>query len=140
MNFILAWLAKIGVKRLVTGSLIALLAAGGAWFYSDWKAGIEDRVRAECNESRYIADLKQANDQLAAEQKRVRRLEQLNSELRAENENAITRREEAEDRVTQLLRDREEQEQNDDTYAEWSNTPVPDGVIERLRRLQERPD
>lgn len=135
-------LVKTAARRWALGIVVSVLLSSAAWFgWQRYQESLRDQGRDEafqvCNEEIYKANIVVLEEQLEREKDRVRRLTELNSALRAENEAAITRREDAERKVAQLLRDRETQAKRDETYREWSATPLPDGVAARLQRLSE---
>jgi hypothetical protein len=53
----------------------------------------------------------------------------------AENELARARLDDSQERISEMAAAMRQQEETDETYRAWSHTPLPDGVAERLRRI-----
>lgn len=127
---------KTVAGRWVTVIIVTGLLAFASAYVIQWKHDIQNEVRAMCHEETLQANIVALNAQIESEQKHAAELEKENEQLRAANSEALQRRIVAEGKVTQLLRDREQQASEDETYREWSGTPAPDGVFDRLRKLQ----
>lgn len=135
MGFVMKWVFKTVIGRWVTASLIAMLLSGLAWKWHQFKEDLIHQGQQVCVQEinkQTVIDLQNA---LAAERATAMELRALATAAASENEAARQRIREAEDKTDALLAARKEQEKTDETYAAWSNTPLPAGVADRLRGL-----
>lgn len=136
VNFLIKKLLSSVLGRWVTGSLIALLLGGSALKWHSFKENLIHKGQQVCVQEinkQTVTDLENA---LAAERVTATKLRALATAAAAENEASRTRLREAETKVAGLLAERKEQERTDETYAAWSNTPLPAGVADRMRSLR----
>ena len=140
MSAIFGWIFKkaLGtvVSRYVTGFIVTAILATSYGLWQGYKNNLREEGKQQCvtviNHANYV----QLANRLAAEQISRAEVQKLYLAQRKVSAKATQRRLEAENKVTELLRDQEEQERNDETYAEWSNTALPDGVADRVRRAR----
>jgi len=120
--------------RWITLGVVTLLLGSGGLMWHNFKQGLIDEGTQVCvqviNEQTVI-DLQAA---LAAERETAATLRAEAAANAAVNEEARTRLRDSESNVADLNRQIKEQRKNDETYKAWSDTPLPDGVADRLRR------
>lgn len=134
---------KLLLKRVITTSLgrwalggaVTLILGGGALFWHGFKQNLRDEGRQVCvqviNEETVLA----LQDALAAERATATRLATMMVAAAKESEQARARLRESRSKMDALSLARKEQEKTDETYATWSNAPLPNGVADRLRDL-----
>jgi len=133
---IISWAFKSVLGRYVTVGLVTVLLGGAAVYWHNFKEDLRDEGAEECiqiiNQETHsqmvaaLADSQAANAQLRAEAA-------VTALVNAEAEERLKR---SESIVESLKSARLEQEKTDETYAEWSAAPLPDGVADRLRSLR----
>lgn len=131
MSLILGFLARWRTVLLVAGGMAAL---GGLWFNAEKRVA---RERAACT----AASLEQTvQDQAAAlEAQKIHYegvIQSLNERLQRTEEatREAFRREADALRTLAALQEARQEARSDPTYAEWADTRLPAGVVERLRR------
>jgi hypothetical protein len=112
-----------------------LLSGAGLWWYK-YKEGLRDEGAQECVQEIERATLIALENALAAEKAAAADLRAKMDAVAAANQEAIARRNAAESTIASLRKQVEEQRENDETYREWSDTPLPDGVADRLRQAR----
>jgi len=134
MNFIITWALKTVLGRYVTVGLVAVLLGGGALYWHNFKEDLRDEGAEECiqlvNEETHqiLVEALAAEKALATTLRaRIARDAVVNAEAR-ERHSAL------ETQVGDLERAMAEQARTDNEYKEWSDTPLPSGVAERLQK------
>ena len=133
MNKLILWAFKTVVGRWVTVSLVALLLGGAALKWYNFKQKLVDKGTQVCVQEINKDTMLQLEEALAAE--KAIRIE-LAEELKLadqENASARGRRRELETSLNALATEMRKQRNEDETYKKWSDTPLPDGVGDRLR-------
>lgn len=121
------------IGRWVTASVVTLLLGGAVLKWHNFKEDLIHKGQQVCVQEinkQTVIDLENA---LAAERVVNAALVVEAEKTAAVNEEARARLRDSESKVNSLLNERKSQEKNDETYAEWSNTPLADGVAERMR-------
>lgn len=134
MNFVFNYLFKTVVGRWVTGSLIALLLSGAALKWYSFKEGLIDEGVQICVQEINQATMIALEDALADERSANAALTASLVAAAAVNQEATARRVAAESNSIALRNQMENQRDVDPNYKEWSDTPLPDGVADRLRQ------
>lgn len=130
---IMNWLLRTALGRVVTASLVALLLSGIGWAWHNFKDDLVDTGRQECVQEINQETIDQLEAALAAEKSARANLVANLIAAAAVNQQATERREALETQVSDLEAAMEEQRNVDPHYEEWSDTPLPDGVADRLR-------
>jgi len=136
MGALVKWVFKTALSRWVTGGLVIFVLGGAGLMWHNHKEGLRAEGAEECIQQITQANVTVLENKIADQATEIAVLLQLNAEKDAANERARTRHQVTENRVAKLLRDQARQEQEDETYAEWSNIDLPNGVAERLRSTQ----
>ena len=136
---IIKWALKTVVGRWVTLGLVATLLGGGALYWHNFKEDLRDEGAQECVQKVNEETHRTLMAAFAAEQAARVRLEGLVNAAAAENDAARARLIESESKMDSLLAAMKTQESTDEPYKEWSNTPLPSGVAERMQE-HARPD
>ena len=127
---------KTVVGRWVTASLIALLLGGGAWKWHAFKEDLIHKGSQVCVQEINKETVEQLQLALAAEKSaRAELTANLIAAARV-NQEARERKNALEDQLSDLQTQMENQHELDPNYAEWSDTPLPDGVADRMRDAQ----
>lgn len=129
------WIGKKAINKYILGGAVALLLGGAGLFWHNFKQDLRDEGKRVCvqviNEETVLA----LQDALAAERATATRLATMMVAAAKESEQARARLRESKSKMDALSLARKEQEKTDETYATWSNAPLPDGVADRLRDL-----
>ena len=133
MNFIIKWALKTVLGRWVTASLIALLLSGLAYKWYDFKRDLRDEGVQECVQEINIATVNALELALADERSAVAKLRASLDAVAVANQEAIARRTKLEADLRTIEARIKAQRKTDETYREWADTPLPDGVADRLR-------
>jgi chromosome segregation ATPase len=133
MSFIFNWVFKTVVGRWVTASLIALLLSGGAWKWHTFKEDLIHKGQAVCVQEINKETVEQLQAALAAEKSASAQLRANLIAAAAVNQEARERRRELSSQLESLRGMMQDQRNNDETYREWSDSDLPDGVADRLR-------
>lgn len=134
MMMILRKLLASSLGRWVLGGVVITIVGGSAIMWHNHKEGLREEGIQEC-----VQEINQATvDQLYKELKlkddalaEARRVADANRKAAMD---AIKRKRDAEVNLELMLRAMEEQKNEDEDYREWSDTPLPDGVADRLRQ------
>lgn len=119
--------------RWVTGALVTLLLGSAyAWWHSH-KANLREEGRQECIQVVNAETMQILEDQLADERAAYDLLLEHATKTAKANAESRERRHALESKVTSLERAMAEQAETDEDYKEWADTPLPDGVGERMR-------
>jgi hypothetical protein len=122
--------------RWVTGGVVALLLGGAAWWWYDFKSDLREEGANECVQLVNEETHKQLVEANYRKQQQIMELQREMREVKIENALAKERQRRAEENLMVFRNATRTQEQNDENYREWSSTPLPDGVADRLRELQ----
>lgn len=133
MNLVLNWIFKTVVGRWVTASLIALLLSGVAWKWHTFKEDLIHKGQQVCVQEINKETVLQLEAALAAEKSARATLAANLAAAAAANQEARDRHRDLEDQVGSLQTQMENQRESDPDYKEWSDTPLPAGVADRLR-------
>ena len=125
--------AKLTLGPAIGGFLIAALGTAAFWWHNH-KNDLREEGRQECIQEVNKETHEIVVEALAAANAEIARLEQERLVAEAAAAEARARRKESESRLASLSAEMEAQRDRDPEYAEWSDTPLPDGVAERLRR------
>ena len=138
LRMILRFLINSVTKRWVTGSLVTLLLGAGFYGWTNFKDGLRNEGTNECIQLINEATVRDLENALTAE--RI-----TNTQLRAravataqENASLRARLAQAQQRLQWFEGELRVQAEEDETYREWADTDLPDGVVDRLRSLQSR--
>lgn len=123
--------------RVLIGSAIAAILSTAAYWWYDTKHDWEERGRTECVQLVNEATHKRVVEALARSELRRQELNRELSDLRVENELARERERRANEKLLLFQNSIRTQAENDETYRDWSTDPLPDGVADRLRALQD---
>lgn len=138
MNWLIGKVLGSVVSRWVTvGIVTALLGGAGLWWYK-YKEGLRDEGAQECVQEIERATVEALENALAAERRALADLRAKMDAVAAANQEAIERKNELSNQLDSLRGMMEEQKKNDETYRAWSDTPLPDGVADRLREAHRR--
>jgi hypothetical protein len=135
--FILNMLLKSVAGRVLIGAAVAAFLSTAAYWWYDTKHDWEEQGRAECVQLVNEATHKQVVAALARSELRRQELNQELSDLRIQNELARERQRRAEEKLLTFQNSVRTQAEQDETYREWATDPLPDGVADRLRALQD---
>lgn len=136
MNWLIGKVLGSVVARWVTvGIVTALLSGVGLWWYK-FKSDLRTEGAQECVQEIERATVEALESALAAEKRANADLRAKMDAVAAANQEAIARREAAESTIASLRKSMERQRNEDPTYREWSDTPLPDGVADRLREAR----
>lgn len=134
----IGWLLKkilaTTLSRWVTlGVVTTLLSSAVLWWYN-YKQDLREEGIQECVQEINQETMDALEDALAA-------AESANAALRANliaaarvNQEATERRREAEASLRTIEAQMRTQRETDETYREWSDSALPDGVADRLRQ------
>lgn len=136
MNFIIQWILKTVAGRIVTGLLITSLLGGVAWKWYSFKEGLKDEGQAECIQLVNEETHQKLKEALAAAQAANTDLLERIAIAKAANQEATERRRALETQVGDLEKAMADQARTDNEYKNWSVAPLPDGIADRLRRMQ----
>jgi len=125
---------KTVLGRWVTAGLIALLLGGGALKWHYFKADLREEGRQECIQVVNEETQKQLEEAIAEAAMVRAELKQQAERAARENASAHARRLELETSLSALAGEMEKQRNEDPKYKAWSDTPLPDGVGDRLRK------
>lgn len=131
---IVKWIFKTVVGRWVTLGVVTLLLGGGAIKWHNFKEDLIHKGQQVCVQEinkQTVIDLQAA---LAAERVTATQLRAAAVANALANEEARTRLRDSETIVSDLNRQIKEQRKHDATYKAWADTPLPDGVADRLRQ------
>lgn len=130
---LISLLGRSVTARWVTGFTVALLLGGGALTWHNHKEGLREEGIQECVQEINQATVDALEAQLSDERKANAELAASLEHANQVNALALDRRRELETSLTALAAEIEQQRKNDETYREWSDTDLPDGVADRLR-------
>jgi hypothetical protein len=130
---LIKWALKTVIGRWVTLGLVASLLGGGALYWHNFKDDLRDEGAQECVQKINEETHRTLLAALAAEQVARVRLEEMVSAAARENAEAEARLKESESKMDSLLTAMKKQRTTDETYKEWSDTPLPAGVAERVQ-------
>lgn len=134
MNWLIGKILGSVVSRWVTvGIVTALLGGAGLWWYK-YKEGLRDEGAQECVQEIERATVEALEAALAAEKSARAELRAKMDAAAAANQEAQERREIAEANLRTIEAQMRTQRETDETYREWADTPLPDGVADRLRQ------
>lgn len=134
MNWLIGKVLGSVVARWITVGIVAALLGGVAWKWYKFKEDLRDEGVQECVQEinrQTVIDLELA---LAAERSAVAELRASLDAAATANREAIERRERAEANLRTIAAQMRTQRETDETYREWSESPLPDGVADRLRQ------
>lgn len=137
----------IVIKKLVTsvlgrwvlGGLVAAGIGTAALMWHSHKEGLKEEGRLECVQEINQATIDALESALVDEKRAAAQLRASLVAAAAVNQEAVERRRQAETALTDLERQMQEQERTDETYREWANADLPDGVADRLREAARSP-
>lgn len=100
------------------------------------KEGLRDEGRQECIQKINQSTVDALEAALAQERAAHAELRAIHEAALAANKDAVERRKQAEKKLENFQAEVNQREQENETYAEWRNTPLPDGVASGLRELR----
>jgi len=133
MSFIIKWAIKTVIGRWVTGLLIASLLGGVVWKWYGFKDNLREEGVQECVQEINKATMEALEQQLEDERDAIAMLQLEAVFAASKNAEAVDRREKAESKLRTLEAEMRTQREADETYREWSDSTLPDGVAGRLR-------
>lgn len=125
---------KTVLGRWVTVSLVALLLGGGAWKWYSFKQGLVEEGTQLCVQEVNKETMLQLEEALVESEAAFELLLQHTEKISKENAASTIRRQELEASLDTLAADMRKQRNTDENYKEWSDTPLPDNVADRLRK------
>ena len=134
MKIVLNWILKTVVGRWVTGALVTALLSGLVYKWYDFKSDLVEEGTQVCVQAINKDTMEQLQIALAAEKSARAELTAKLAAAAAVSREARERRQALENQLTDLERQMENQHELDPDYAKWSDTPLPDGVANRLRQ------
>lgn len=137
---IITRIVTTSLGRWILGSVVALLISGAAWKWHAFKEDLIHQGQVVCVQEINKQTVIDLQDALAAERVTSQRMQDLARAAATANARAKSRLTFSQARVNLLLKEKKEQEKTDETYAAWSNTPLPSGVAGRLRNAQSGSD
>jgi uncharacterized protein HemX len=135
---VINWIFRTVVGRWVTASLIALLLGSAGWKFHTWKEDLIHKGQQVCVQEINKETVAQLQAALAAEKSARAELTARLIAAAAVNQEAINRKNELSSQLESLRGQMADQRKNDETYRNWSESPLPDGIADRLRDLQAR--
>lgn len=136
MSWLLTKILGSVVSRWVTvGIVTALLGGAGLWWYK-YKEGLRDEGAQECVQEIERATVIALENALAAEKRALADLRAKMDAVAAANQEANERRQIAEANLRTIEAQMRTQRETDEDYREWADTPLPDGVADRLREAR----
>lgn len=120
--------------RWILGGVVALLLGWAAIAWHNHKEGLKEEGMQECVQEINQATIDDLERALAEERSAVAELRANLAAVAIANEEAEMRKEELSRQLASLRGMMEQQRKNDETYRAWSDTPLPDGVADRLRQ------
>jgi len=119
--------------RWALGIGVTMLLSGLAYKWYDFKRDLRDEGVQECVQEINIATVNALELALADERSAVAELRASLDAVAAANQEAIARRTKLEADLRTIEAQIKAQRKTDETYREWADTPLPDGVADRLR-------
>lgn len=119
--------------RWVLGGIVAVGVGTAALMWHNHKEGLREEGIQECVQEINQATIDELERALADERSAAAELRASLDAAAAANREAIERRKAAESTAESLRKSMERQRNEDPTYREWSDTPLPSGVADRLR-------
>jgi glucan-binding YG repeat protein len=122
--------------RVFIGAAVAAILSTVAYWWYDTKHDWEERGREECVQ---LVNEETHKNLVAANYRKQEQIMKLQKELREtkiENELARERERRANEQLLIYKNSIRTQAENDEDYREWADTPLPDGVADRLRSLR----
>lgn len=110
-----------------------MLLSGLAYKWYDFKRDLRDEGVQECVQEINIATVNALELALADERSAVAKLRASLDAVAVANQEAIARRTKLEADLRTIEAQIKAQRKTDETYREWADTPLPDGVADRLR-------
>ena len=133
MSFVTKLLAT-AAGRWVLGGAVALLLGSGYAMWHKHKQNLREEGRQECVQKVNEETHEIALEALARERATNAQLQEALELAESASREALERRQRSEAALSSLQEEMEAQREVDPEYAEWSDTPLPDGVADRLRR------
>ena len=133
---LITWGAKKALNKYIIIGAVTLLLGGGGLMWHNFKQDLRDEGEVLCVQAineQTVIDLRTA---LAEERIAREELQKILGATARENDLAKARLRASEDKRKALALMMKEQKENDEEYAQWSGTPLPDGVADRLRQLR----
>lgn len=127
---------KSATGRIVLGIAVTALLSGLAVWWYDTKHDWEEQGRTECVQLVNEETHKQLVEANYRKQEQIMRLQKELRETKIENELARERERRATEQLLIYKNSLRTQAENDEDYREWADTPLPDGVADRLRGLR----
>lgn len=133
---LLARLFASQLSRWVTvGVVTVLLSGAGLWWYNK-----KQELREEgANECVQIINQETHQQLIEANTRNAIKYNQLRNDMKAmreANRDARIRAQLAEDKLLHFRSQVEKEQESNEDYSEWADTPLPGGVADRLRELQ----
>lgn len=139
LSKLITWVGKKALNRWILGGVVALLLGSAGLMWHNFKSDLRDEGRHECVQAineQTVLDLQAA---LVDAEATADELADYILRTSKANAAAEARVADAQARVDVLLEEIQEQKKNDKDYSEWSDTPLPSGVANRLRKASGSP-
>lgn len=133
MSFVINWVFRTVVGRWVTLGVVTVLLGGLAYKWHVFKEDLIRKGQQVCVQEINKETVAQLQDALAAEKSARADLTARLNAAAAVNQEAKDRRVKVEASLRTLEAAMRTQRETDETYRAWSDTPLPDGVADRLR-------
>lgn len=127
---------KSTAGRIALGIAVTALLSGLAVWWYDTKHDWEEQGRNECVQLVNEETHKQLVEANYRKQEQIMKLQKELRETKIENELARERERRATEQLLIYKNSLRTQAENDEDYREWADTPLPDGVADRLRGLR----
>lgn len=134
MMMILRKLLASSLGRWVLGGVVITIVGGAVTMWHSHKEGLREEGIQECVQEINQATLDQLYKELKLKDDALAEARRIADANRKAAMDAIKRRRDAEVNLELMVRAMEEQKENDEDYREWSDSPLPDGVADRLRQ------
>lgn len=139
MNFLLKKILASVAGRWILGAAVAASLGTAAIMWHNHKEGLREEGMQECVQEVNLATMEALEAALAEERSANAALNASLAAAVAANQEARDRRSVLQSRVDALQASINEQRETDETYREWADTDLPDGVADRLRQAARSP-
>lgn len=136
LSSLLKLILRSTISRWVTVGVVTTLLGGAGYWWYDTKRDLREEGQTECIQKINEETHREVVEALARKEEQVLRLQKDLREVRIENELARERERRANEQLLIYKNSIRTQAENDEDYREWADTPLPDGVADRLRGLR----
>lgn len=133
---LIARVVATSLGRWILGGAVALLLSAGAWKWHAFKEDLIHKGQQVCVQEINKATVDVLEQRLAQKDAALAEMRAIHADALVVAEERKQRELEAMFRLEELEDQMEKQKNEDPEYREWSATPLPDGVADRLRNLR----